>query len=316
MNNPPSILVFFSSFRCNARCVMCSAWVKQKTRKELNCSEVERIFSDVTLSKSIKVINLTGGEPTLREDLVEIVKIIAAKCVNLERLDLSTNGITGLDVIDKIEQILAYLLPRGLKLSASLSIDGVGEVHDRVRGTPGAFNTIDGVIKELRELMRLYANFTCGVNTTINKLNYKSLEEILNYCRRNYMGINFTLSALSEIGVESLLVEDNFGLKQEEKNVVSGFFEKLLETGQLNLRYGRFMLSWLKEGRRLESCSFRSGRSLLCEPDGSIYACGNFKDFKLGNLLEDSYKNMAASKRGFAKIYKAKCSNCNSNCYF
>jgi MoaA/NifB/PqqE/SkfB family radical SAM enzyme len=294
---------------------MCSAWVKQKTHKELSLSEIERIFSDATLSKSLKIVNLTGGEPTLRENLLDIVKIISAKCRSLERLDLSTNGIAGLAVIDKIEQLLAYLLPRGLRLSVSVSIDGVKDVHDRVRGRPGTFEAVDGIIKELRELMQLYANFTCGVNTTINTLNYDNLEAIWDYCRRNFIGLNFTLSALSEIGVESFPLEDNFRLKEKEKNVVSGFFEKLLATGQLNLRYGRFMLSWLKEGRRLEGCSFRSGRSLLSEPDGSIYACGNFKDFKLGNLLEDSYMNMSAKKRSFAKIYRTKCRSCNSNCY-
>jgi MoaA/NifB/PqqE/SkfB family radical SAM enzyme len=294
---------------------MCSAWVKQKTHKELSLPEIERIFSDATLTKSIKIVNLTGGEPTLREDLLDIVKIITAKCRSLERLDLSTNGIAGLEVIDKIEQILAYLLPRSIRLSVSVSIDGVKDVHDRVRGRQGAFEAVDNIIKELRELMRLYANFTCGVNTTVNKLNYDNLEAIWNYCRRNFIGLNFTLAALSEIGVESLPVADNFRLKEEEKNVVSGFFAKLLATGQLNLRYGRFMLTWLKEGRRLESCSFRNSRSLLCEPDGSIYACGNFKDFRLGNLLEDSYKNMIATRHGFTKFYKGKCGSCNSNCY-
>lgn len=311
----PSIIVLFTSYRCNARCIMCSAWRKQRNQRELSPGDIERIFSDKILSKTIRIINVTGGEPTLRDDLIDIVKILTERCANLERIDVSTNGINTIEVIDRIEQILAYLLKTEIRLTVSISVDGIGSLHDTIRGTFDAFKGADNSIEELKELMLLYSPFSVGMNATINKLNFGNLNDILDYSIKKGLGINFTLSAISEIGVESLPLKDSFRLNSEEKKIVSLFIENLLKTKQINNLYGSFLLCWLKTGLRKERCAFREGKSVLCEPDGSVYRCGNFKDFKIGNLLEKSFKRITNSKTHFLKEYNTKCKTCNSNCY-
>lgn len=311
----PKILVLFISYRCNARCVMCSAWQKDH-REELGLKDIAQIFSDKILNKSIRIINVTGGEPTLRDDLVEIIKIISGKCRNLRRIDISTNGINTVEAVDRIEQILTYLIPTDIKLSVSISVDGIDEVHDKVRGIPGVFKAVDDTIDKLKELMLLFPAFSMGLNATINRFNFLDLKNILDYSHKKRLGLNFTLAALSEIGIDSLSQRDIFMLSNKERDTVALFIEKLLKTQEMNINYGKFLLHWLKNRTRKGHCTFREGKAILCEPDGLVYQCGNFKDFRMGNIFQSPFKDIIKSNtKHFAQAYKRRCGTCNSNCY-
>ena len=68
---PPKSLIFPITYRCDSRCVMCSIWEK-KPRQEMSLDELERAFSD-NLFRRIQNVNITGGEPTLRKDLSDLV---------------------------------------------------------------------------------------------------------------------------------------------------------------------------------------------------------------------------------------------------
>lgn len=308
-------MVLFTSYRCNARCVMCYAWHKQARYKELSPSDIKRIFSDRVLGESIQIINLTGGEPTMRKDLAEIIDILISTCRNLKRIDISTNGINTEEVVDAVEQALALTLRHNVNLGVSVSVDGMGSVHDRVRGVRGAFERVDRTIDELVELKGLYPSSGLGLNFTITKDNYMNLQEAFDYARGRNIGMSFTLSALSEIGVESESVKDNFFLPEESRKVISDFIGIIAQNSYIHPDYAEFLLHWLNSGQRKGPCAFRSGESLLCEPDGSLYCCGNFGDFKIGNALENSFSGLLQNHRSFSALYKQKCSSCNSNCY-
>jgi MoaA/NifB/PqqE/SkfB family radical SAM enzyme len=311
----PSIVVLFTSYRCNARCVMCTAWRKQQNSPGLSPESIAGIFSDRLLSASVEVINITGGEPTLRNDLVEIVKNIAKTCRGLKRIDISTNGINTEEIVDKIEQILACLLPTGIALSVSVSVDGVGRLHDKIRATPGAFDKADKTIEELRELLQLYPYFSLGANATISRLNCLELGKINDYGSHKGIGISYTLAAISEIGVESLPQKDEFAFSAEEKEGVARFIRSLMGKKQINTAYANFILHWLQTGERMGGCAFREGEAVLCEPDGTIYRCGNYSIFKMGNLIERPFEKLKIREAVFLRGYSSKCKSCNSNCY-
>jgi MoaA/NifB/PqqE/SkfB family radical SAM enzyme len=294
---------------------MCAAWEKQAHSREMSLGDIRSIFTDKILSSSVKTVNITGGEPTLRRDLVDIVKCLAGCCSSLERIDISTNGINTIEVVDKIEQILGYLLETNIRLGVSISVDGVGAVHDTIRGIPGAFEKIDKTIDEVRDFLLLYPTFTMGLNATIHKGNCFALEDILFYSQKKQVGISFTLAALSDIGVESLSSKNNFVLQEAERKEVSSFISRLLRDRQINEQYGHFLIHWLETGKRRARCAFQEGVSLLCEPDGSVYCCGNFKEFKIGNVLEKSFHKLVSSKKRLLGNYQRRCISCNSNCY-
>jgi len=252
----------------------------------------------------------------MRQDLVDIVKVLINNCRRLCRVDIPTNGINTGRVVDNIERILAVLLPTNVKLTVTVSLDGLGEAHERVRGVSGIFNGIEKTIKELKELMLLYPFFSLGLNMTISKLNYQAIEDVRKYAALKGVGINFTLAAISDIGVKSLGLRENFEMDQNEKIKLILSLEDLLQNKALDPHYAKFILTWLRTGRRVADCAFRKRKAFLVEPDGEVYACGNFKEFRIGSLFNgESFGAIWNKSGGALKRASDKCLNCASNCY-
>jgi MoaA/NifB/PqqE/SkfB family radical SAM enzyme len=294
---------------------MCYAWVKQKENKEFSLDEIKCIFNDKLIRNNLEVINITGGEPTLRPDLTEIIRIITKNCIRLSRIDISTNGVNTSQIVDQIERILALLLPINIKLTASISLDGIGEIHEQVRGAPDIFSNIESSIRELKELMLIYPFFSLGINMTVSKLNYFAIEEMQEFALKKGVGINFTLAASSEIGVESKHVRKEFEMNQEEKDKVVLSLERLLESKMIDPQYAKFLFIWLKTGKRYGGCAFRRGKAVLVEPGGEVYLCGNFRESRIANILEGPLVEMWGKAGNKLKGLSERCLTCVSNCY-
>ena len=73
------------TYRCNSRCIMCNIW-QIKNFPEINYEEY------LKLPSSLRDINISGGEPFLREDLVDIVRVIKRACPKA-KITISTNGL-------------------------------------------------------------------------------------------------------------------------------------------------------------------------------------------------------------------------------
>ena len=81
-------LTFAITYRCNARCATCNIW-QRKSEKELELNEIDRFFQ----KNKFSWINLTGGEPALREDLSEIIKVIQNNNPRLYFMIFTSNGL-------------------------------------------------------------------------------------------------------------------------------------------------------------------------------------------------------------------------------
>lgn len=128
------------TYRCNSHCAMCDVWKKDQA------DEVEPSFY-YHLPPSLREINLTGGEPFLRDDLETIVAVTLERAP-LARILLSTNGL----LPDRIRRVAPALRRLSAKLGARVSIDGIrAETHDRIRGVPGAFDKAWASVAALRE---------------------------------------------------------------------------------------------------------------------------------------------------------------------
>jgi len=294
---------------------MCYSWVKQKQTQEPSINDIQHIFDNQLIRENLEIVNITGGEPTLRSDLSEIIKIISRNCIHLKRIDLPTNGVNTLQILDQVERILTILLPTSIKLTVCISLDGVGETHELVRGRENIFANIEQTMEGLKELMYLYHFFHFGLNMTISKLNYHAIEEVSDYAFKKRIGINFTLSAISEIGVESIRMREKFEMNEEEKNKVALSLENLSKSGMMEPNYMQFVLKWLRTGRRNGDCAFRKGKAFLLEPNGETYLCGNFKDFRICNILKEPFEIGWKRRNAVFRSSSHRCASCVSNCY-
>ena len=127
---------------CNHRCLNCSIWQSPK-KATLPLKGYEELFKD---NPNLIWLSLTGGEPFLRPDIVEIVKL-AKKYTPVKFLSIPTDGYRPELIIEKSKAIENL----GIELHLTISLDGPKEVHDKIRGKPGAY---DNAVKTFNELKK------------------------------------------------------------------------------------------------------------------------------------------------------------------
>ncbi len=133
----PREAVIAVTYRCNARCAMCSIW-KNQDADELPPDQY------LKLPSTLRTINVTGGEPFLRNDLVDVVRNIHNH-VPSARLVFSTNGFRPDLIVPAMEQIAGF----HKRVGVGVSIDGIESTHEKIRGVQGAFANAITTMKEL-----------------------------------------------------------------------------------------------------------------------------------------------------------------------
>ena len=164
------------TYRCNSRCIMCNIW-KEKPGEEVPASFYGRLPSTLTN------INLTGGEPFLRKDLPEIVEVIKRRC-NDPRMVINTNGFTP----ELIEGAARKIASVSRKVGIRVSIDGIGEAHDRTRGVSGAYGRALRTLKSLKAL----GIRDLGVAFTAAGENLTEISKV--YALSRELGVEFTIA--------------------------------------------------------------------------------------------------------------------------
>ncbi len=135
----PLVAELFLTDNCNLRCVSCACW-RSTTRNELSTEEWESVLLQLAELRFVKV-NFTGGEALIRKDAVHLMEY--ASSLGFGRLHLNTNGIRLTPAM--VDSILAA----GVR-SFNISVDGLGSLHDEIRGRKGAF---DQTIEHMRYLI-------------------------------------------------------------------------------------------------------------------------------------------------------------------
>jgi len=177
----PVYLLMFVTNRCNAKCEHCFYWseLNTKVKEELSVDEFDRLAQN--LGPMLQV-TFTGGSPELRKDLPEIVERFYHRC----RPTNMTFCMLGNNTARITEQVTAMLQRcPGQKIKIGISLDGLGEDHDRLRGIPGLFDRVVATIKQLADLRRHYPNLRIDIGMTVHGMNYQTVGEAARWVRAN-----------------------------------------------------------------------------------------------------------------------------------
>jgi len=177
----PSYLVLYVNNICQLRCDMCFYWdAMQVKTQQLTLDEITK------LSKSIPnlfQLTLTGGEPCLSEDLPEIPTIFSQNS-NLSKCTIATNGMLSKRINDYVSEMTKKNPEVDFRLS--VSIDAIGDQHDKIRGVKGSYEKALETLRLLFDLRKETHNLWVEVSTTISKYNYKEFESIHDYILKNF----------------------------------------------------------------------------------------------------------------------------------
>jgi MoaA/NifB/PqqE/SkfB family radical SAM enzyme len=189
----PRALCLYVTYRCNMKCRICGIWKTKPPRpaEEMTAAEIRRVLSDPLFSK-LEFVNINGGEPNLRSDLVEIVEGTIRQFPALRQLSLNTNGLPPDRVVKNVERAARLCRAAALPFSVSVSFHGLGPTFDEIAGVPGAFERVKGTLEGLREVRRT-TPFFLSANCVMCRLNLDQLDDIRAWGHREGIPVNFAL---------------------------------------------------------------------------------------------------------------------------
>jgi len=160
------------TYSCNSRCKTCHIW--NRKAKDLSAEELESVFR--SLGKAPYWFTISGGEPFLRKDIVDICRSIYVNCAP-GIINIPTNALLYNTIPNQVEKIVQSCPKTSIVIN--ISLDGVGPDHDEIRGVPGNWEKAMTTYHALRELK--YSNLELGIHTVVSKYNVDLIPRIYEY---------------------------------------------------------------------------------------------------------------------------------------
>jgi len=256
--SPPIDAVIAVTYRCDSRCNMCNIW-QLPPGPELAPDEYRK------LPRTLRDINVTGGEPFLRDDLVEIVRVLDEHC-NHPRIVISTNGFER----RRIMHAAPGLMKVGKRVGLAVSLDGIGEKHDEIRGIPGGFDRVVETLTQLRTIG--YRNVR--VAFTAQRDNVKHLGAVYDLSRQ--FGFQFTTSVAQNsefyFSTDENQTVDALDLESELRYVMRKELLSMSPKRWLRAYFYAGVVRYNVSRERILAC--RAGRdSFFMDPEGFVYPC-------------------------------------------
>ncbi|MGC8849386.1 MAG: SPASM domain-containing protein, partial [Candidatus Bathyarchaeia archaeon] len=235
-----------------------------------------------------------GGEPFLREDLPQIVDALVQTQKSLKTLFITTNG----QLSSRIEMAVRRILRShgSLKVIVLVSVDGPREVHDEVRGVPGAYEKALKTISLLAELRRFFSNLSLGTVSVCSPFNIQAFDEVLKEVK--ILKNEFALEPSFCVWFQGQLYKNLGSLNQgvnEFRQALTKYISSIKSTLKSGgaISHGRrtfydLLDLWLRDPtHQTVPCEAAKIRFFL-DPYGNVYPCTIF-DFPIGNVRDYAY---------------------------
>jgi len=290
----PKGAVIAVTYRCNSRCFHCSIW-NMKDTYETPPSFYAR------LPGTLREINISGGEPFLRDDLFEICEVMDHRC-RRPRILINTNGL----LPDRVERVTGELL-RFFRIAVRVSIDGLEQTNDRIRGVSGHFNKAVETLKRLSAL----GLEDIGISFTLAKGNERELMDVYKMCVEHDWDLSVTTVHSSEIyfGEPEDMLPDPVVAASSLRTLAGAMVRHIRPKWWFRARYLLELAKFIETKRRSFKCS--AGQIFFfLDPRGIAYPCP-ILPVKLGDLNDASYEEyLLFSERALSQVDK-----CGHGCF-
>ena len=174
-------VILFVTSRCNAFCKTCFYHEELNQPGDLTFEQITKISRTMP---PITDLWLSGGEPTLRRDVSEIINLFVENN-GANRIIIPTNALIKTRVFEIVDSALSK--HPTLDLYLNIALDGYGETHDQIRGVPGNWEKALDCIRFLYPLKTKFADrFRLNVNTVICADNYEQIEKLGDFMWKNF----------------------------------------------------------------------------------------------------------------------------------
>ncbi len=297
MTRPPAEVSIITTYRCHMRCRMCRIWANPTDRRrEIGAKELEVL-------PPLKFANVTGGEPFVRRDLEDIVEVLTRKA---PRIVISTSG--------WYTERICRLAEKHPHIGIRVSIEGLSEKNDELRGRKGGFDRGLRALLSLKEMGIKDIGFGCTVSDD------NSADMLALYRLSRGLGMEFATAALHNSYY--FHKEDNEITRKEA--VVEDFrrlIESLLKENNPKSWYRAFfnlgLINYVRGKPRMLPCEAGS-ENFFVDPYGEVYPCNALEDRywkqSMGNLRATTcFESLWNSEQ--ARSVRDKVRTCPKNCW-
>lgn len=243
--------------------------------------------------------NITGGEPFIRTDLKDIVRELYKKS---DRIVISTNGFFTDRIIDLCKEFP--------NIGIRISIEGLEETNNKIRGLDDGFNRGLTTLKKLVEM----GMKDVGFGMTVQDGNAKDLVEL--YKLSDRMNMEFATASLhnSFYFVEAKnIIKDRIMVAQEFENLINELLKSKSPKKWFRAYFNHGLINYIFGQKRLLPCDMAFD-TFFIDPYGDVMPCNGTKDKEvMGNLNKSSWDELWNSKE--AEQVRCKVRNCDRNCW-
>ncbi len=315
-SNRPFKITLALTDRCDCRCVGCRIWERAK-RKEMTPGDIAGFLEK---APSLRWVNLTGGEPFLRDDMPAVAAAVRAALPKLAVLDFPTTG----QRTDVILRDVAAMTKLGIpKLYVTCSLEGPPDLHDELRGRPGAFTNMMATYAGLRAM----SGVDVVLGMTLSERNANRVEETLAAVRAALgplgggdvgwrdLHLNVYTESAHYYGNLGGNLHPPAGLSEVLRRALAAREGSWHPTDLIEAAYLRHLPSYLATGRSPLPCkALRAG--VFVDVGGDVHPCTVYGR-RLGNVRETPlYEILDGAEAADARdvIRRDACPGCWSPC--
>lgn len=281
------------TYRCNARCTMCNRYkAPSRPDEEISLDTIKKL-------PRMYFTNITGGEPFIREDLPDIVRELYTKS---DRIVISTNGY----FTDRIIALAEEFPEVGIRVS----IEGLEQTNNEIRGLPDGFNRGYSTLKKLVEMKHP----DVGFGMTVQDRNAPDLVPL--YKLSNELGMEFATASLhnSFYFVEAKnIIHDRPMVAKNFENLINELLKSNEPKKWFRAYFNHGLINYIYGQPRLLPCDMAFD-TFFIDPYGDVMPCNGTKDKEvMGNLNEQSWDELWGSEQ--AERVRNVVRHCDRNCW-
>lgn len=305
----PTYVILFVTGRCNCRCNHCFYWqsiMNSQKSSELRLDEIKKISENF---RHIKYLSITGGEPSMRDDLPEIVNLFR-KNNGVENVVLHTNGLLS----EKIKDIVVTIVKEnpGLVLDVSVSIDGLNKDHDSIRGVECAFERAKKTIEIIAEQKKNFKNLNVAINTCFTYFNQDKIKNTIDYFITNFNIDGYYIAFVrgNTMDAKAKEVDINKYIDviryRERKEIIIRYYDNYpLASFRRTLDFlcPEIVIDTVRKKRMIYPC--KAGKTtVVISENGDVLPC-EMLDKEYGNLRDNDYDIQKLLSSEKAKIIRS-----------
>jgi len=279
------------TYRCNCKCVMCNTWEFPSDKAK------EIVASDLVSLPQMVRLNITGGEPFIKEDLGEILYVMKTKA---KRIVISSNGMLTQKTLD--------VMSRHKDVGVRISFDGIGETHNEIRGVKNIHQKALETLKGLKSL----GIKDLGMAVTVSDRNARHLVPLFRLAEEN--GVELATAILHNayyFHKEDNRIEDKDLVERELNNLMREFLRSPHPKNWFRAYFTKGIADHMHGRQRAFKCTMAKD-SFFVDPYGDVRPC-NVMNFPFGNIREKAFQEIWTGPA--AEEARNRVNVCTSNCW-